>query len=51
MMGEIRNAILLLWTVYSYLIVYDPLTKPLEIIRVVHGARDLEVLLAEGSAQ
>src|SRR5207247_6881512 len=29
------------WCVYSYLIAYRPETKPLEIIRVVHGARDL----------
>lgn len=39
------------WPVYSYLIVYDPITKPLEIIRVVHGAQDLEVMLARGSTQ
>src|SRR5438094_8129709 len=25
----------------TYLIVYDPATKPLEIIRVLHGARDV----------
>jgi antitoxin ParD1/3/4/toxin ParE1/3/4 len=30
------------WPVYSYLIVYKPDTRPLEIVRVVHGARDLE---------
>jgi plasmid stabilization system protein ParE len=29
------------WSVYSYLIVYLPETKPLEIVRVMHGARDL----------
>jgi antitoxin ParD1/3/4/toxin ParE1/3/4 len=28
------------WRVYSYLIVYRPDTKPLQIVRVVHGARD-----------
>jgi plasmid stabilization system protein ParE len=29
------------WTVYSYLIAYRPDTNPLQILRVVHGARDL----------
>jgi plasmid stabilization system protein ParE len=28
------------WLVYSYLI-YRPLQKPIEILRVIHGARDL----------
>ena len=29
------------WPVFSYLIVYDPARRPIEIVRVVHGARDL----------
>lgn len=29
------------WVVYSYLIVYRPETKPLQVIRVVSGHRDL----------
>jgi plasmid stabilization system protein ParE len=33
------------WTVYSYLIVYDPLSRPLTIIAVLHGARDIASLL------
>jgi plasmid stabilization system protein ParE len=36
------------WVVqpYSkYLIVYDPEKKPLQIIRILHGARDLPVVL------
>jgi len=31
--------------VYSYLIVYRPSTKPLQIVAVLHGARDLLTLL------
>jgi antitoxin ParD1/3/4/toxin ParE1/3/4 len=27
------------WGVYSYLIAYDPNSTPLQIIRIVHGAR------------
>ena len=30
------------WTVFSYVIAYRDNTKPLEIIAVVHGARQLE---------
>ena len=33
------------WPIYSYLIVYDPGTKPLQIIRVLHGMRDVEDIL------
>jgi plasmid stabilization system protein ParE len=31
--------------VYSYLIAYRPETKPLQIIRVLHAARDVQSLL------
>lgn len=33
------------WNVYSYLVVYDPDSRPLTIIAVLHGARDVERLL------
>ena len=33
------------WSVYSYLVVYDPASSPLTIIAVLHGARDVEHLL------
>jgi plasmid stabilization system protein ParE len=33
------------WSVFSYLLVYDPESKPLTIIAVLHGARDVERLL------
>jgi toxin ParE1/3/4 len=33
------------WTVYSYLVVYDPESRPLTIVAVLHGARDVEHLL------
>src|SRR5580704_10624299 len=35
------------WSVYSYVIVYRWRAKPIEIIAVVHGARDLETLISE----
>ena len=31
----------LFWPVGSYLIVYDPRTKPVAIVRIVHAARDV----------
>ena len=33
------------WPVYSYLIIYRPDSQPLEIVRVLHGARDIKNLL------
>jgi antitoxin ParD1/3/4/toxin ParE1/3/4 len=33
------------WPVRSYLIVYEPELKPLEIVRVLHGAQDVTHLL------
>jgi toxin ParE1/3/4 len=32
-------------SVYSYLIVYRPTTKPLQIVSILHGRRDLEQIL------
>lgn len=31
--------------VYSYLVVYRPDTKPLQIVSILHGRRDVEQLL------
>ena len=33
------------WSVYSYLVAYDPASSPLTVIAVLHGARDVEKLL------
>jgi antitoxin ParD1/3/4/toxin ParE1/3/4 len=33
------------WPVFSYLIIYDPAPRPIEIVRVVHGNRDVEQML------
>src|SRR5262245_1717891 len=35
------------WRVYSFLVVYRWDTKPIQIIAVVHGARDLEAFFDE----
>ena len=33
------------WSVYSYLVVYDPASAPLTIVAALHGARDVERVL------
>jgi plasmid stabilization system protein ParE len=35
------------WSVYSYLIVYNTETQPLQILRILHSARDVKSILAE----
>ena len=35
------------WTVFRYLVIYRPDTNPLEIVRVLHGSRDLRRLLRD----
>jgi plasmid stabilization system protein ParE len=36
---------LLFWSVYNYLVVYRRDRTPIEVIAVVHGARDVETVL------
>ena len=48
-LGHVREDLtdrpLKFWPVYSYLVVYDPRTEPVQIIGVVHGMRDVEDIL------
>lgn len=50
-MGHIREdlarASLRFWPVYSYLIIYRPESRPLQILRVLHAARDVQSLLED----
>lgn len=45
--GHVREDLtdqpVLFWPVGSYLIIYDPESKPLSIVRVVRGTRDVQV--------
>ena len=41
---EIADSRHRVWSVHSYLIIYRPETRPLQIVSVVHGARDLRAL-------
>ena len=48
-MGHSRSDLteipVLFWPVGSYLIIYNPARQPIEIVRVVHAARDVPRLL------
>jgi antitoxin ParD1/3/4/toxin ParE1/3/4 len=35
------------WPVFSYLVIYRPDMKPIQIVRVLHGKRDVRRLLEE----
>jgi plasmid stabilization system protein ParE len=51
-MGHVREdlapVLLRFWPVYSYLIVYRPDSRPLQILRVLHAARDVRSVLGDG---
>ena len=34
------------WSVFGYLIVYDPAARPLAIVRVLHGKQEVESILS-----
>jgi plasmid stabilization system protein ParE len=49
---DITKLPLRFWTVpafSNYIIVYDPASDPLQIIRILHGSRDIQAVLAEGT--
>jgi plasmid stabilization system protein ParE len=35
------------WTVFNYLVIFRPGTEPLQIVRVLHGKRDVSRLLGD----
>ena len=44
---ELTNKLVRFWVVRNYLIVYRPSTTPLQILAVIHGARNVLDLLRE----
>ncbi len=44
--GDLTNESVKFFAVYSYLIVYRPETKPLQVAVILHGSRDVEQILA-----
>lgn len=45
---DLTSAPVLFYRVWSFMVVYNPDSEPVEIIRVLHGARDLKTLLDKG---
>ena len=44
---DLADETLRVWVVYSYIVIYRPDTRPIETVRVLHGARDLGALLGD----
>ena len=44
---DLTRAQVRFWRVWSYMVVYRPDAEPIEIVRVLHGARDLRELLED----
>ena len=44
---ELADESLRVWTVFSFLVIYLPETRPVQIIRVLHGARDISKAIEE----
>ena len=44
---DLTDRDILFFGVHSYLIIYRPDRKPLNVLRVLHGARDVQSLLAQ----
>ncbi len=43
--GDLSDEPLRFWQVYSFLIIYRPETRPLQILRVLRAARDVRTIL------
>ena len=43
--ADLTDARVKFWSVFSYLIVYDPEPRPLWIVRIMHGRRDIPTAL------
>jgi len=44
---DLTSSSVLFYAVWSYLIIYQPQTSPVKVVRILHGARDVESLLGE----
>lgn len=45
---DLTSAAVKFWAVYSYMIIYKPVPRPIEIVRIVHGSRDMGRLFPPG---
>lgn len=46
---DLAEEALRFWAVHKFLIVYRPETRPIQIVRVLHGARDVQAILGSDS--
>jgi len=44
---DLTNADVRFFSVYSYLVVYRPETRPLQVVSILHGSRDVTEVLSE----
>ena len=44
---DLTNEPVKFWSVVPYLIIYNPAVQPIEIVRVVHGSRDVPAILSQ----
>ena len=44
---DLTNEDVRFWPVFKYLVIYRPATRPLEIVRVLHGQRDVKHILGD----
>jgi plasmid stabilization system protein ParE len=44
---DLASESLRFWPLYSYLIIYRPEARPLQVVRVLHGSRDVHRILEE----
>ena len=44
---DLTDEVVKFWPLFSYMIVYDPAKRPIEIIRIIHGSRELSVILSQ----
>lgn len=46
---DLTDAPVKFWMVFSYMIVYDPTKRPIEILNIIHSARDITSILEDDS--
>lgn len=48
---DLTDEMVKFWPVFSYLIVYEPSMRPIGIVRIIHGAQDVETMFSEKPPQ
>jgi toxin ParE1/3/4 len=48
---DIADESLRTWLVYSYLVIYRATIKPIQVVRILHGARDIGAIMRRFASQ